>query len=242
MGDLSKMTIPIFIITRDRVSVLKQSIASYMKLGNIEVVIHDNNSTYPPMIEYLKELESQGIKVYRYPETTGYYAISELVKQTIDHWYCGNDSEYYIVTDPDIELDNPSPAMLEYFIKLHKVRHPIVVAPMLRIDDLPDCFHFKDQMINSHMEQFWGTRHRRCNMNGIEYISAPTDTTFGMYKNTFKFRRLNQGIRVHKPYTAKHLDWYIDTKNLSEEQQYYVDHAHKPTSTMSMHIEKGGML
>ena len=57
---------------------------------------------------------------------------------------------------------------------------------------------------------------------------------------SFTFKRLNHGIRVYAPYMAKHLDWYLDTKNLTEEEIYYKDHASN-ISTMSLHLKRGGM-
>lgn len=238
------MPIPVFIITRDRVSCLKQCLEGYKKLGDVEIVIHDNNSTYPPMVEYLKELETQGIKVYYHPVTTNdFNDISQEVANTIKDWYKTNDSPYYIVTDPDIELENPSPELLEFYIDVMKQHNPTVVGCMLRIDDLPDHFVIRDEMVKSHMIQFWG-EHRNNYIfehNGIKCQRCAIDTTFGLYKKEFEFKRLNHGIRVYEPYMARHLDWYLDTNNLSEEQQYYIDHCNKKVSTLSGHITRGRM-
>lgn len=237
------MKIPIFIITRDRVSVLKRCLPGYLALEDVEIVIHDNGSTYTPMVNYLKELEKDGITVYRYPNTLQTFeSISELVRGTIEDWYKTHNAPYYIVTDPDIELENPSKDLLRYYISvLDKLPEMICVGPMLRIDDLPECFHFRDQMIKSHMEQFWDEKkHPRVEFHGVNIQVGGIDTTFAVYRKDFKFSRLNVGIRVHEPYMARHLDWYLDTKNLSEEQKYYKEHA-SDVSTMSMHIRKGGM-
>ena len=32
-------------------------------------------------------------------------------------------------------------------------------------------------------------------------------------------------IRTLAPYTAKHLDWYVDPDNVSPDQAYYMEHA-----------------
>jgi hypothetical protein len=236
------MPTPIFIINRDRVTVLKKCLPGYLALGDVQIIIHDNNSTYPPMIEYLKELESQGIIVKRIPEKPqDFNVISEDIADTIKEWYQTNSSPYYIVTDPDIELENPCPELLQYYIDvLNACPRAVCVGPMLRIDDLPECFKFRDRMIYSHMEQFWGPQHTRHFFKGAYIQTAAIDTTFALYPSHFEFRRLNVGVRVHEPYMARHLDWYMDTDNLTEEQQYYKDHA-SDVSTMSMHIRNGGM-
>ena len=240
------MKIPIFIITRDRVSVLKQCIEGYKKLENIELVIHDNNSTYPPMLEYLNQLESEGIKIYKHPTTTNdFFDISEDVANTIDKWFeeTGSNSQYYIVTDPDIELENPCPDLLYFYIDALEVSGVPVVGPMLRIDDIPDHFAIKDEMVASHNVQFWGKhREQYCyDHQGVKVQRCAIDTTFGLYRRNFRFKRLNVGLRVYEPYMAKHLDWYIDTNNLTEEQKYHKDNCSKKISTLSAHIERGRM-
>lgn len=235
------MPIPIFIITRDRVTPLKKSIASYIPLGDIEIVIHDNNSTYPPMIEYLKELESQGIKVYRNPDASNTYAaIGEEVDNTIRYWYMINDSDYYIVTDPDIELESADPNMLKLYAKaLKQFPQATVIGTMLRIDDIPDCFKFKETMIYSHKIQFWNHT-PKTTVLGHDLLWCAIDTTFGMYRKGFRFRRLNLGFRSYAPYMARHLDWYQDSDNLTEEEQYYRDHA-SSVSTLSNYNKQGYM-
>jgi hypothetical protein len=234
--------IPIFIITRDRVSVLQQCLPGYLALEDVEIIIHDNGSSYPPMLTYLKELEARGIKVRRYPAKVQDMAvISELVQNTIEEYYMDHDSEYYIVTDPDIELENPSPKLLEVYKNI-LTEYPgcICVGPMLRIDDIPDYFKFKNDMVHSHMLQFWDDSHNRRKFEDTLIQRALIDTTFAMYRKSFRFKRLNLGIRVHEPYMARHLDWYMDTDNLTTEQLYYKNHASN-VSTMSMHLRNGGM-
>ncbi len=235
------MVIPIFIITRDRVSCLKQCIEGYKKLGKIEIVIHDNGSTYPPMIEYLSDLEQQGIKVYRNVDSNDFKAISNNVSSTIQDWYTTKSSKYYIVTDPDIELESPSPDLLQYYQDALE-RHPqaTCASPMLRIDDIPDHFAFKETMIKSHMIQFWDKSHLTWLFKEVKIQFAAVDTTFAMYRKSFRFKRLNRGVRIHEPYMAKHLDWYIDTENITDEQKYYSDNA-STVSTLSNYIKQGYM-
>lgn len=239
------MAIPLFVITRDRVTVTKRCIEGYKKLGDVEIIIQDNNSTYPPMVEYLDKLEKEGIKVFRYKDDSEqFYDISGRVRDTILEWYRSNDSPYYIVTDPDIELENPCPEMIQYYISILKqLPRATVVGPMLRIDDLPEHFKLKEEMVQAHEVQFWGkNREPYCTMfDGIRIQYCPIDTTFGMYRKEFEFKRLNLGFRVYEPYMARHLDWYIDTDNLTEEQRYYKDNCNKVISTLSLHIDRGKM-
>lgn len=244
------MTIPIFIITRDRVSCLVRSMKSYRPLGDVEIVIHDNGSTYPKMVTYLEELEQNGVKVYKHQEQEEAFGkISESVEKTIRRYFdeTKNPSKYFVVTDPDIVLENPSPKTLQVYITLLENARmtngsvPLCVGPMLRIDDIPDHFKFKEYMQKVHYEQFWKYPRSKALVGGepVEYQIAWIDTTFAVYKTASPYTRLNKGLRVHEPHLARHLDWYIDTENLTEEQQYYIDHCDKKVSSVSRHITEG---
>lgn len=214
---------------------------SWKKLGEVEIIIHDNNSTYPPMIRYLEELSSQGVRVYKNPMANGSFNdISGRVANTINKWFeqTGSDSKYYIVTDPDIELENPSPQLLQHYIELLEDSGATVVGPMLRINDLPDHYELKKEMVKTQEDQFW--HKQRIKFKGVEAVHCGIDTTFGLYKRSFPFKRLNHGYRVFEPYMAKHLDWYLDTKNLNEEERYYKEKA-SALSTNSQHLKDGGL-
>lgn len=219
--------IPIFIITKDRLSVLKESILSYEK--NIstpyEIVIHDNNSTYEPMVEYLKDLEKDGIKIYRYKENN-----LEIIDRTINAWYKNNDSKYYVVTDPDISLDcNGKTDILDFYSYMLNKYKCTVVGPMLLIDDIPDYYPLKNKVLEKHEKRFWGGKFKNIRWNGknVKFLRTKIDTTFGVYEKSFDFKRLNKGIRTCHPYVARHLDWYIDESNMTEDQKYYLENASK---------------
>ena len=59
--------IPIFIITCDRLESLKTCIQSYKNCIKtpFEIVIIDFHTTYQPTLDYFKELEKEGIKIYK---------------------------------------------------------------------------------------------------------------------------------------------------------------------------------
>lgn len=227
--------IPIFVITRDRLEVLKKAIESYKKLPDVEIVIHDNNSTYPQTIEYLKQLENEGIKVFWHKEVSGtFYDISESVDNTIQKWYETNDSNYYVVTDCDIEIMNIDSLKI-YKDFLDNMYDIDVAGPMLLIDDLPEHYELRDVVIKSHSKQFWTKP--LYSYKSYSYIKAPIDTTFGMYRKQYVFRRLAYGVRVIDA-PAKHLDWYIDTNNLTDDQKWYKEHASKTIGGWSSNLLK----
>ena len=97
-------SIPIFVITHNRLTVLKRTLTSFARVIDAaktpyEVVVHDNASTYEPLRAYLRQ---SGLRVY-------WNAGNDLddVAYSIEAYFSGtcSASSYYVVTDPDIELD-----------------------------------------------------------------------------------------------------------------------------------------
>jgi hypothetical protein len=231
-----KSPIPIFIIVCDRLKVLKESIRSYYDNINtpFEIIIHDNNTTFEPTIEYLNKLEASGVNVHRHhlPNTQSDYAITTLVNLTVERWYEKYDSEYYIVTDPDIALDNTAKDILEFYkFLLEKFPNADAVGPMLRIDDIPSYYPLKEKAIQRHTKQFWYKEPASITYENKQYYYQESliDQSFAMYRKNFmhNYKKIKPAIRTYSPYSARHLDWYINPTKMSEDQKYYVKHAGK---------------
>ncbi|NQY75249.1 MAG: hypothetical protein HRT90_10920 [Candidatus Margulisbacteria bacterium] len=218
-------SIPIFIISSNRKTVLEEALKSYEACIKtpFHVVIHDNASKCPSVVTYLKELESQGITVYW---SQGTRLLD--VRPTITDYLAKYPSPYYVVTDPDIALDEVNGDILLFYMELLD-RFPKlnVVGPMLRIDDIPDHYPLKREVLRSHTRQFWRKKPKAIAFNGLlyQYQTAYIDSTFGLYRGDFPFKNHNWGIRTYAPYAARHLDWYLDPKNLAVDQAYYLEHA-----------------
>jgi hypothetical protein len=192
-----------------------------------EIVIYDANSTYKPLLDYLKQLEQEGVTVYRSAKNITVDEHLNSVADAIDDWFATYSASYYVVTDPDIALEGNCGDILELYAYLLDTRDIEVVGPMLRIDDIPDYYPLKQKVIERHTEQFWHKTPLTLSWKAktIQYQLAPIDTTFGMYRSGFKFHRLCNGYRTYAPYWAKHLDWYINPAEMSEDQLYYLEHA-----------------
>lgn len=228
--ELTDEPIPIFLITCDRLTATQQTIASFYREIHhpIEIVIHDNASSYPPFLAYLDELEAQGVHVVRNERRAAHAEMLNGVRATVNAWYREHDAPYYVVTDPDIELESGPGDIMQFYAHLLQ-KHPRaqVVGPMLRIDDIPDTYPLKKEVIRRHTDQFWHKRPTPVPWKDAETTlqQAPIDTTFGMYRKGYAFRRLSQGFRTYAPYQARHLDWYLDPDSLTEDQRYYMEHA-----------------
>lgn len=209
--------IPIIINNYNRLTYLHQLIVSLTKRGYNNIHILDNDSTYPPLLEYYKSCPFQ---VYHLGRNFGYKALWE--SGMFDRF----KHSYYVYTDADMEICPECPEdFMQHFIDVLK-SYPLAqkVGFGLRIDDLPDHFVNKDKVIE-HESQFW--------LNEVEpgLYRAAIDTTFALYRPYCKgvASIYHQVYRTGEPYVIKHLPWYVDTKNMTHEELYYVESIKKPT-------------
>lgn len=225
--ELAPKDIPIIINNYNRLDYLKKLIESLQSRGYNNLHIIDNNSTYPPLLEFYKNID---VNVIYLGKNWGFRAIWEsgVVKQ---FW-----NSYYVYTDPDLELPQNCPDdFMDYFLKILN-RYPkcFKVGFGLKIDDLPNCFKNKEQVI-THERKFWANEIEK----GLYY--APIDTTFALYRpftgTSTNSKKMN--IRTGFPYVIKHLPWYIDSDNLSKEESYYVNSISTVTHWSIINKSKG---
>ena len=224
------MGIPIFVLSFNRLTALQTAIASWRQIAApTEIVIHDAGSTYRPLLEYLHRLQASGAAtVFLQRKSVMHAADLNAIAETIEQWFKRHDAPYYIVSDPDVALEPGCADIIETYAQLlAHFETAEVVGPMLRIDDIPDHYPLKRKAVERHTEQFWHKQPEIIELAGkrVAYQSAPIDTTFGMYRRGFRFHRLCRGLRTYAPYWARHLDWYIDPSNLSDDQRHYLETA-----------------
>ncbi len=202
---------PVIITVRDRLSCLKQLLSWLEGMGQNEIWLCDNASTFPPLVEFLKTTKHNVVYNnfnlgHRAPWLSG--LVPKLGKE-----------KYFIISDPDVVPDKNTPS--DVFKLFEHVLHtnPKVdkVGFSLQINDLPDHFIHKSDVITWET-QFWQ------NIYYPGYYTAPIDTTFAMYRPGSGHQNGNS-LRSAPPYTARHLPWYQDSANLSEEDAYYIEHS-----------------
>ena len=232
--------IPIFVIVRDRITVLKQSMESWYKNidHSIEIILLDQESTYPPMLDFLKEKQKEGIRVEYLKNTAPiphktFPAIASPIYKICEEMKVDN----YVLSDPDIILDDVDGDILDFYLYFMKMKPGFkAIGPMLRIDDIPDYYPFKNEVLTRH-SPFWQAtgefalirpkEHMRYKNKTVSYQISPIDTTFSL-RNTKDNNGTGIGwtasaVRTREPYIGRHLDWYIDPDNLSDDQKYYID-------------------
>lgn len=205
--------IPIIINNYNRLEMLSTLINSLTSKGYHNLYIIDNKSTYPPLLEYYTKIP---YPVYMLNKNVGHLA---LWKTGIYNQF--RDS-YYVYTDSDLEILPECPDdFIEKFISLlQKYPKALKAGFSIRIDDLPDHYKLKEKVIEWE-SVFWKEE--------IEpnIFKALIDTTFAVYKPYFIGEPIDPDcfcIRTGFPYSVRHLPWYINSENLSEEELYYLDH------------------
>lgn len=205
--------IPVIINNRNRYTTTKKLVDDLLALNEDEIIyILDNESTYPELMIFytIKWTESKYRNVHVIPMPNhGHLALwaSGLYKYL---------PKYFVYTDSDVEL-NPKMTKLWKSKMLDVMWDNNVdkVALALNIDDLPDHYAFKNQVIRNE-SRWWQ------NMVDENVYEADTDTTFALYKNTGD--NMYKSLRMAGNFTARHVPWYHDLNNLDAEEKYYLEH------------------
>lgn len=203
--------IPIVINNRNRLEFLSMLLNFLEKKGFQNIIIIDNKSSYMPLIDFYKTLP---YRVILLDENLGYKSLEQL------SLYKEIRKNYFVYTDSDVvPIEDCPDDFMEYFLKQLKNNFWVSkVGFSLKIDDLPNHYDKKRQVIEWESQYFQ-------NKMGEDY-KAPIDTTFALHKPyaLISTRGFFNMIRTGYPYQARHMPWYNNSKSLSEEEQFYIDH------------------
>ena len=214
---------PIFINCFNRLTQLRSLVDWLLQAGQRRIVLLDNMSTYPPLLQYYQELDSElRVTVVKLPLNYGHMALWESGILDRLGW-----AQQYVYTDPDVLPVGDCPHdFVSYFSNILNQYPAIIKAGFgLIIDDIPDCYRFKNEVLT------WEKQFYDFPIAPNLYF-APVDTTFALYRGCYHIsdRQMfetakRNAIRTGAPYLARHLDWYMDSDHPSEEQMYYRTHA-----------------
>ena len=215
-------SIPIIIISYNRLNDLQKLVSFLIAREHKNIVIVDNQSTYPPLLDYYNKI-AEKVTIKKMDRNYGHLVFwknEDLFRQYSDG--------YYVVTDSDIIPNTDLP--IDYITRLRKTldNHKRVskVGFALQIDDLPNGFQQKQSVIDWE-KQFWE------HSIAENLYDAPLDTTFAIYPprfNNLNFDTFYKAIRVSGNFAARHGGWYINNNDLSEEDIYYYKTANASSS------------
>lgn len=209
--------IPILINNRNRYTYLKQMVDWLTEAGYKNIIVLDNDSNYQPLLEYYK---TAPVKVIYLKENVGYLSLwkSGVYKQ----FY----TDYYVYSDPDVlpAKDCPKDFMKHFMELLNKFPNVEKVGFGLKIDDLPDFYNKKQEVIEWE-SQYWKKAIEK------DVYDAKVDTTFALYKPfTNGEIWVQNAVRTGGNFVAHHLPWYEDSKNETEENAFYRNNIKKGES------------
>ena len=212
--------IPIFINARDRVGVLRKLINWLLKAGYRNLIILDNNSTYPKLLEYYSKLEEDSrVKVVLLKKNLGYKALwlSNILEDM-------KISTPYVYTDPDVlPIDECPKDFMKRLIEILDSNHEIrKVGLSLLWEDI--TIDNKEKYRRIQFDLF----KRGYLGDNISY--ANVDTTFALYSN-LRIYSLRFSMRTYGDFRLRHLPWYFNYKKLPEDEKYYLEHADRNSVT-----------
>jgi hypothetical protein len=200
----------VVINSHDRLAYLERQLAWLEEFGFRRILILDNDSTYPPLLEFYRRTKHEVVPLGK---NLGPYA---LWKHPIFDQVRG---DYYVYTDPDIVAAETCPKdFLELFFDT-LAHHPLYekVGFGLRIDDLPEHYD-KRVEVQAWEAQFWTKPYAQ------HLYEATIDTTFALYRPFAAGGYWARALRTAGPYQAHHLPWYEDSRNPSDEERFYRAH------------------
>jgi hypothetical protein len=200
--------IPIIINNFNRFQFLNQQITWLENAGYTNIHIIDNQSTYPPLLEYYKTLP---YTIYKLDRNQGHFSLWETIL------FSRFSNDYYVYTDPDImPIDEcPFNVVAHFHTLLNKYPSYKKVGFGLLINDIPDYYNLKSKVIKWE-QQFWEKPLEQ------DVYDALIDTTFALYRPGAKGGADGPAIRTAGKFVARHLPWYENSAALDEETQYYL--------------------
>lgn len=206
---------PIVINNYNRLTPVRNMVGYLLARGYNNIFIIDNDSNYPPLMDWYNIIHGKGVTVIELPNNLGPHAIFNC-GMLMDYEYGLRDLEYVIYTDPDIELNPAMPSdfaeTMAGIMKKHKLPK---LGLALRLDDIPEGAYGNQYM--GHEQQFWVIKVEE------DLYNAQVDTTFCMLwrPNHHQY----DSFRLAGPYTCRHLPWYTKWENITEEEKYFLETA-----------------
>ena len=208
------MNIPVIINNRNLftwVVEMVNKIKTYEGVG--EIIIIDNGSDYPPLLEWY---DTNPCTIHR-AENIGHAAPWQILNYVITN----ND---YVITDADMGLlDTPSDTLL--YLKDN--------MDSLGLDKIGLGLNWgiikEDSLYYNHIQSYEKNRWNSAHTNNI-YTDIAIDTTFALYKKGTPY--FVGGASTTYPYVARHYPWEFnqETYENNEEFKYYIKNANTSSS------------
>lgn len=212
--------IPVIINNRNLLTwpkAMVERIKAYKNVG--EIIIVDNDSSYPPLLEWYA---TNPCRIEKLDRNVGMAApwIAGIVS--------GLNAPYYVVTDPDMGLEETPDDTLVHLQQLsneHLLTKVGLGLDWQRVESKSPYY----ERLHAYEKPRWDKSKKE---DGL-YFDVQIDTTFAMYRIGNYFIG---GSSTTFPYVARHYPWEfsIEEARASEEFMYYIRHATSASSYKSI--------
>lgn len=204
--------IPIYITTRDYGSAAVAMVRRLQQIPLARPIIVDNASTWPPWLEWLDRAPCE---VIRNTENLGPRAGLARMEET------AGDAEFYVITDADLDIDQAPLDVLDV-LRSALDQFPAIgkVGLSIEIEDIPESYANRRLVVDNE-NPYWVELVKHA---GRRYWRSLIDCTFAMLRRGEPYTAYGPALRVDRPYTARHLPWYITPANETPEYRYFLEH------------------
>jgi hypothetical protein len=201
---------PAYITTFDLLTWTQALAAECVRLG-LRPILLDNASTFPPMVEWLSNCPYE---VIRRKSNGGPWAFFNDGLQR-------RQTGPYVVTDSDLDLSGVPDDAVERMLHALDLNPTWPKAGLsIEIDDLPEHYQLRDHVRRVHRRWWKNPLPGGC-------FGVQVATTFAVYlpeREPIRARNKYLGLRMDRPYTARHLPWYLDwSGELPADVQHFID-------------------
>lgn len=230
-GRVDPAKVPVVINSFNQPTYLRAMVDQLLALDSREILILDQASTYPPLIDYLKEVE-QVATVIRLRENNGpHWLFTSGLSLTLPR--------FFIYTDPDIVFPADMPRTLvadliraAEFLEATKVGLALDISRPSEMKRANINIGGAEYTFHSWESQFW---HDPVTLGEMELYRAPVDTTFALYdreqfdplarefraRKAFDCMDTPRSFRLAGRYTSVHVPWMVDDPIPAEELDFY---------------------
>ncbi len=213
------MQFPIFLVTKERVAWLRQMVEWFEKAGQEEIYFVDNDSTYPPLVEFFRQTPHTVLQVgynlgWQSPWQAGY-----VERIAGDRFYVAGDSD--MVPTEECPFD----ALDVFYEALSKYEPPQKISFCLKLDDIPSHYPHKsvvDGMSKVHQNE--------SNIVDGKFVRVPVDGIPSLYRPGVGHNKASWMSMRHE---IRHMSWYEDMRHPNPELAHYQARANHDISMWS---------
>lgn len=213
---------PVFIITYNLLSTTKQMVDDILRMNGVPIII-DNQSTYPPLLDWFEEIKNNKDIIYaKMDNNYGPTIVHEFymngkakkefnkIREEYKNRFKESLPECPIITDCDLDISEIPDDALHVLRELQQYNRNntqkyLKIGFSLRIDDLPD----NPKVANTRQweKQFYVPITKYNNYPAYEDVLI--DTTFHIFDQKYLNKWFcGPAIRLAEPYMARHVPWY----------------------------------